>query len=45
MWVLETGIRAQMTRVLIGALGMSAGLNRGEDTPVWSATAGLQVGL
>lgn len=45
VWVFETGVRAQVSRSLIGAIGVSAGLNRGGDTPVFSLTAGFQLAL
>ncbi len=45
VWLLETGIRAQLTPKVIGAIGIGAGLNRGSETPVFSMTFGLQVGL
>ncbi len=41
----ETGIRAQLTRKLIGAIGIGAGLNRGAETPAFSITIGFQLGL
>lgn len=34
IWLLETGVRAQLTPKLIGAIGIGAGLNRGADTPI-----------
>ncbi len=40
--LLETGIRAQVTKRLIAAIGIGAGLNRGPETPRATATAGLQ---
>jgi outer membrane putative beta-barrel porin/alpha-amylase len=45
IWLLETGLRAQLTRKLIGAIGVGAGLNRGPDTPVLTLTLGFQIGL
>ncbi len=45
VWLLETGVRAQLTRALIGAIGMGAGLNGGPDTPVFTLTVGFQLGL
>ncbi len=45
IWLLETGIRAQLTSTLIGAIGIGAGLNRGPETPEFTLTAGFQIGL
>ncbi len=45
VWLLETGVRAQLTRRLIGAAGIGAGLNRGPETPVFTVTVGFQLGL
>ncbi len=45
IWMVETGVRAQMAADIIGALGIGAGLNRGPDTPVATMTIGIQVGL
>lgn len=45
IWLLETGVRVQLTRKLIGAIGVGAGLNRGPDTPVLALTFGFQIGL
>ncbi len=45
IWLLETGVRTQLTRKLIGAIGVGAGLNRGPETPVLTLTAGFQIGL
>lgn len=45
VWLLETGVRAQLTRKLIGAIGIGAGLNRGAETPAFSFTVGFQFGL
>ena len=44
-WLFETGFRAQVSRLLIGAIGVGVGLNRGHDTPLFSLTAGLQISL
>lgn len=41
----ETGVRAQLTRSLIGAIGVGIGLNRGAETPAFSLTVGFQFGL
>lgn len=41
----ETGVRAQLTSSLIGAIGVGIGLNRGEETPAFSLTVGFQYGL
>ncbi len=41
----ETGVRAQLTRSLIGAIGVGIGLNRGAETPAFSLTVGFQLGL
>lgn len=45
VWLFETGVRAQLTRSLIGAIGMGVGLNRGEETPIFSLTVGFQYGF
>ena len=45
VWLVETGARAQMSHSIIGAIGMGIGLNRGEDTPAFSVTAGIQLSL
>jgi hypothetical protein len=45
IWLLETGVRAQLTPKLIGAIGIGAGLNRGADTPILALTVGFQFGL
>lgn len=45
IWLLETGVRAQLTRNLIGAAGVGAGLNRGPETPAFTLTLGFQIGL
>lgn len=45
IWLLETGVRAQLTRELIGAIGIGAGLNRGPETPAFTLTLGFQIGL
>ncbi len=45
VWLLETGVRAQLTRTLIGAIGIGIGLNRGQETPVFSLTVGFQISL
>ncbi len=45
IWVVETGVRAQLTRKWIGAIGIGAGLNRGPETPAWTLTLGFQAGL
>ncbi len=45
VWLFETGVRAQITSKLIGAIGIGAGLNNGQDTPVFSLTVGFQFGL
>ncbi len=45
IWLFETGVRAQLTRWLIGAMGIGVGLNRGQETPVFSLAAGFQLGL
>jgi hypothetical protein len=42
IWLLETGIRAQLAPKLIGAIGIGAGLNRGPETPVVTLTVGIQ---
>jgi outer membrane putative beta-barrel porin/alpha-amylase len=44
-WLLETGVRAQLAREVIGAAGLAAGLDRGPETPAWSLTIGVQIGL
>ena len=38
----ETGVRAQLIRSLIGAIGVGIGLNRGAETPAFSLTVGFQ---
>ncbi len=45
IWLLESGVRAQLSRKLIGAFGVGAGLNRGAETPVFTLTLGFQIGL
>ncbi len=45
VWLLETGVRAQMKHGWIGAIGIGVGLNRGPETPVLTLTLGFQVGL
>lgn len=45
VWLVETGVRSQLTRKLIGAVGIGAGLNRGADTPGFTVTVGFQIGL
>jgi outer membrane putative beta-barrel porin/alpha-amylase len=45
IWLVETGVRAQLGREMIGAIGIGAGLNRGPETPVVTLTAGIQIGL
>lgn len=45
VWLFETGVRTQLTRSLIGAIGMGIGLNRGQETPAFSLTAGFQFSL
>ena len=45
IWLLETGVRAQLTRRWIGAMGIGAGLNRGPETPALTLTLGFQIGL
>ncbi len=45
VWLFETGVRAQLTRSLIGAVGIGVGLNRGQETPIFSLAAGFQFGL
>lgn len=45
VWLLESGLRGQITRKLIGAIGIGAGLHRGADTPALTVTAGFQLGL
>ncbi len=45
VWLLETEVRAQLTNSLIGAIGMGVGLNRGQETPVFSVTVGFQFSL
>ncbi len=45
IWLVETGVRAQIAHAVIGAVGVGAGLNRGPETPVVTLTFGLQVGL
>ena len=43
--LLEIGVRAQLTRRWIGAMGIGAGLNRGPETPALTLTLGFQIGL
>ncbi len=45
VWLFETGVRAQLMRSLIGAIGMGAGLNHGQETPAFSLTVGFQISL
>ncbi len=45
IWLLESGVRAQLTRKLIGAFGVGTGLNRGPETPTLTLTLGFQLGL
>ncbi len=45
IWLLESGVRAQLRRNLIGAIGIGAGLNRGPETPAYTLTLGFQIGL
>ena len=45
VWLVESGIRAQLTRRLIGTVGMGVGLNRGHETPEFTVTAGFQLGF
>jgi hypothetical protein len=45
VWLVETGVRAQLTNSLIGAIGVGAGLNRGQETPAFSITVGFQFSL
>ena len=45
IWLLESGVRAQLAREFIGAIGIGAGLNRGPETPAFSLTLGFQIGL
>ncbi len=45
VWILESGVRAQLAAELIGAIGIGAGLNRGPETPVVTLTTGIQIGL
>ncbi len=45
VWLFETGVRAQLARSLIGAIGIGIGLNRGQETPVFSLTVGFQYSL
>lgn len=45
IWLLETGVRAQLAPELIGAIGIGAGLNRGPETPVVTLAVGIQIGL
>ncbi len=45
VWLVETGVRAQLTHSLIGAIGVGAGLNRGPETPAFSFTVGFQFSL
>jgi hypothetical protein len=45
VWLVESGVRAQLTHSLISAIGVGAGLNRGPETPTFSLTAGFQFSL
>ncbi len=45
VWLFETGVRAQLMRSLIGAIGIGVGLNRGPETPAFTLTVGFQFGL
>jgi hypothetical protein len=45
LWLLETGVRAQLRPSLIEALGEGVGLNTGREVPIFTITAGLQIGL
>ncbi len=45
IWLLESGVRAQISRRMIGAVGVGAGLNRGPNTPTVTLTFGFQIGL
>jgi hypothetical protein len=45
VWLLEVGLRAQLTRIVIGGLGLGVGLNGGPETPKFTITAGFQVGF
>ena len=45
IWLLETGVRAQLAQELIGAIGIGAGLNKGPETPIVTLTVGIQIGL
>jgi hypothetical protein len=45
VWSLETGLRAQLTRSLIGAVGLGVGLSRSQNTPALSVTVGFQFSL
>lgn len=45
IWLLESGVRAQLASGFIGAVGLGAGLNRGSETPVFTVTVGVQIGL
>ncbi len=45
VWLIETGVRAQLSESVIGAVGVGAGLNRGPETPAFCVTAGFQFSL
>lgn len=45
IWLAEAGVRAQLSRAVIGAIGIGAGLNRGPETPALTVTLGFQIGL
>ncbi len=45
LWLFETGVRAQLAPSLIGAVGAGVGLNTGREVPIFTITAGLQIGL
>jgi hypothetical protein len=45
VWLFEVGLRAQLTRSVIGELGLGVGLNGGLATPTFTITAGVQIGF
>jgi hypothetical protein len=45
IWLLGVGLRAQLTRIVIGGLGLGVGLNGGPETPKLTITVGSQIGF
>jgi hypothetical protein len=45
IWLLEVGLRAQLTRIVIGGLGLGVGLNDGPETPKLTSTVGFEIGF